>query len=548
MLKLTKWIPMLTLRKRLLLRLLSILGLLALTCAAGIVQLRRADTRIEGLVQGSLSPVADVGRVQNDYNSSLQALVHAVLSQLPSAVDDAHTRIHADRVDAERHWKQLLTSELAQEQAQTLKLTEVHRAEADRAIDETLTLLDAGQFDIGALKLSTEVQPAYEPLQSDFANLFQAALAKGNSQVQTQRQADRQGMTLLFALLVMALLSTIVLDGTLMRSLMKRLNLATDIAQRIAAGTLGEPFDVGLHDELGKLLRALASMDEQLTRVLTQVRASAHSVDERAHRLSRDNQALSQRTQAQAASLEQTTASMEHMASKAIQGADHADGAAHAAREALMHVEQGRRVAGEALGSMHAIQQASRGITEIVDLVDSIAFQTNLLSLNAAIEAAQAGERGRGFAVVANEVRLLARRCVEAGKDIRRLVNNSTEAVDVARSHVALSGEALNGIVESMARVSGLVSQISAASQAQVTGVAQVNRSVLDMDQVTQANAGLVDDINMTGRALSTDAEALMRQVAFFRLPDAVEGSHEPAHEAPPPPALKRSYQVSAAA
>jgi methyl-accepting chemotaxis protein len=548
MLKRPTWFPPLTLRQRLLLRLLSTLGLLALMCVAGIVPLHRADTRIQGLVDGSLSPVADVGRVQNDYNSSLQSLVHAVLSQLPSAVDDAHTRIHADRVDAQRHWKQLLTSELAQEQAQSLKLTDVHRAEADRTIDETLALLDAGQFDIGALRLSTEVQPAYEPLQSDFANLFEAALAKGNVQVQTQRNSDRQGVILLLVLLAMTLLSTIVLDGALMRSLMQRLTLATQVAQRIAAGTLGERFDGGVDDELGKLLRALASMDQQLTRVLTQVRASAHSVDQRAHRLSHDNQALSQRTQAQAAGLEQTAASMGHMATKAVHGADHADGAAHAAREALKHVEQGRHVAGEALDSMQAIQQASQGITEIVDLVDSIAFQTNLLSLNATIEAAHAGERGRGFAVVANEVRLLARRCVDAGKEIRRLVTCSADAVDIARTRVALSGEALDGIVQSMARVSGLVSQISAAGQAQVSGITQINRTVLEMDEITQANASLVDNINLTGQALTTDAEALMHQVAFFRLPDVVEDLHEQAHEAPPPSAGKHSYQVATAA
>lgn len=548
MFKLPKWIPQLTLRKRLLLRLLSILGLLAVMCAAGLMQLHRADTRIQGLVEGSLSPVADVGRVQNDYNSSLQALVHAVLSQLPSAVDDAHTRIHSDRVDAERHWKQLLSSELAVEQAQSLKLTATHRADADRTIDETLALLDAGQFDLGALKLSTEVQPAYEPLQSDFANLFQAALAKGNDQVQTQRQADRQGMIVLIVLLALALLSTIALDGALMRTLMQRLKLATQVAQRIASGTLGETVDAGVDDELGKLLRALAAMDAQLTRVLSHVRASALSVDERARHLARDNHALSHRTQAQAASLEQTAASMEQMAATAVQGAGHADGAANAAREALGHVEQGRHVAGEALQSMHAIEQASRDIAEIVDLVDSIAFQTNLLSLNAAIEAAQAGERGRGFAVVASEVRLLARRCVEAGKDIRRLVASSSEAVDVARGRVALSGEALDGIVQSMARVSDLVAQISDAGQTQASGITQINRTVVEMDQITQANAGLVEDINVTGRALSTDAEALMRQVAFFRLPGEQEDAYGPTHDARPSPAMKPTPQVATAA
>jgi len=528
MFKRLQWIAAPSLRQRLLLRLLIVLGLLAVTSVAGMSQLQQADRRIQGLVEGSLSPVADVGRVQNDYNGSLQILVHAVLSQLPSAVDDAHTHINADRVDVTRHWKALLASALAQGQAQTLQLAAGHRAEADRAIDETLALLDAGRFELAGLKLSTEVQPAYAPLQSDFGNLFLAALANGNAQVQIQHQANRQSMTLLLALLAAALLSAIALDGALMRSLGRRLRQATQVAERIAAGQLGEPVDAGRSDELGRLLHALASMDGQLVHVLAQVRARARSVDERAHHLARDNQALSARTQTQAAGLEQTSASMEHMAANVVQGASHADGAAQAARDALGHAEQGRHVADEALDSMRAIQQAGRDIAEIVDLVDSIAFQTNLLSLNAAIEAAQAGERGRGFAVVAGEVRLLARRCVEAGQDIRRLVASSTEAVEQARLKVAESCVALDGIVQSMARASTLVARISDAGQEQAGGIGQINRAVAEMDRITQANAGLVDDINATGGALASDAAALLRQVDFFRLPEESPAAREP--------------------
>ncbi|MFK2930824.1 methyl-accepting chemotaxis protein [Dyella agri] len=548
MLKRPKWIAAPSLRQHLLLRLFIVLGLLAVTSVAGLLQLRQADRRIQGLVQGSLSPVADVGRVQNDYNSSLQTLVHAVLSQLPSAVDEAHTRIHADRVDAMRHWKPLLSSELAQAQAQTLKLAAIHRDDADRTIDETLALLDAGQFQLAALKLGTEVQPAYQPLQSDFANLFLAALDQGSAQAQSQRQANREGMGLLLVLLAAALLSAIVLDGALMRSLLRRLRQATQVAERIAAGRLGEPVDPGRDDELGRLLRALASMDRQLARVLTLVRSSACSVEQRAHHLARDNQALSARTQTQAAGLEQTSASMEHMAATVGQGVSHADGAAQAARDALGHAEQGRHVADEALASMHAIQQASRDIAEIVDLVDSIAFQTNLLSLNAAIEAAHAGERGRGFAVVAGEVRQLARRCVEAGQDIRRLVAGSTEAVELARHKVAQSGAALDGIVQSVARVSALMARISDAGREQAGGIGQINRAVAEMDRITQANAGLVDDINATGQALAGDAGALIRQVDFFRLPAESPVPHGPEADARPSPAAMLPSLVARAA
>lgn len=487
---------------------------------AGIVQVRSADARVVDLVDGSLGPAADAGRIQNNYNSSLQALTHAVLSQLPSAVEEARTRIHADRVDIERHWKPLAASALAAQEKDSLRLAAIHRTDADKVIDETLELLDAEQFELGSLKLSTEVQPAFQPLQSDFANLFESALAHGKEQVRLQREADRRGILVLAACLLLALGATLTLDGLFMRSLLRRLAVAKGAASRIAGGELGAPIATGTHDELGAVLRALVTMDAQLVRVIGRVRHGAGSVDERAHRLSHENAALSERTRMQSNSLEETTASLQHLGVLAERGSSHARSVGQVAKEAATGVAQTHAIATEAQASMSDVLASGQQIAAIVDLVDSIAFQTNLLALNAAIEAAHAGEHGRGFAVVAGEVRQLAQRCQDAGRQIRQRVAASSEAADTARERVHASGDALDAIATRMQSVAGLVARIDAATGEQAAGMHQVSGAVGRMDQITRDNMSLVERINDTGQALARDADMLMRQVAFFRLPE----------------------------
>ncbi|TBR39701.1 MULTISPECIES: methyl-accepting chemotaxis protein [Dyella] len=525
----------LNLRARLLLRLVAMLVFLLAMGAVGIVNLRHADSRIVNLVDGSLGPAADAGRIQNDYNSSLQVLTHAVLSQLPSAVEEAHTRIHADRFDVERHWKPLLASALAQQEAPSLKLAARHRDDADKAVDETLQLLDAGQFELASLKLSTEVQPAYQPLQSDFANLFESALNHGKEQVKAQRDADRRGVIMLIAGMLLALCATLVMDGLFMRSLLGRLALARSAASRIAEGDIGVPFEPGARDELGDLLRALAAMDAQLLRVIGQVREGARSVDQRAHQLAHDNLALSERTRAQSVSVQATADAMGQLGALAGRGADHARHAGHAAKDAEQDVAGAHAIAGDAQSSMSDVIASGQRIAAIVDLVDSIAFQTNLLALNAAIEAAHAGDNGRGFAVVAGEVRQLAQRCQEAGRQIRQMIESTSAAADAARERVHASGEALDAIARRMLGVTGQLARIDAATGEQVEGVGQMSAAVERLDQITRANTGLVERINETGAALARDADRLMRQVAFFRLSgpgDAGTTVHEaPSHE-----------------
>ena len=511
-------LPTLSLSTRLILRLMGSAAMLIIVCGAGALQLTQADRRIQLVVGDTLAPVADLGRIQSDYNDMMQALVHAGLTRLPFSVDDAVTSIKSNRLDVERHWAPLGRSGLAQQQRQLLNLTARHRADADQAIDETLSILEAGQFDMAQLKLSNDVESAFVPLKSDFSNLFGLALSQGQEQAAIQHVSNRQGLMRLFALLGVALGLAAWIDITIIRSLGRRLKRASAVATRIARGMLGEPVDAGRMDEVGTLLHTLGQMDVQLKRVVGQVRNRASVVEHNAVGIARGNGALSERTQTQAAHLEETAASMARMTAAVSQGAQHADQADRAASEAQAHAEQGRAAVVEAIGSMKEIERTGRRMTEILDLVDQVAFQTHLLALNAAIEAARAGVHGRGFGVVAVEVRQLAQRSGQAAQDIRQLICASDDAVHAGTILVGRTGTVLEGVTSSVAKLSQWVAAMAATGRGNAKDIALVNHTVTDMDAMTRANAALVEDATAAGRAMQESAAALLREVDFFTL------------------------------
>jgi methyl-accepting chemotaxis protein-1 (serine sensor receptor) len=528
-------LPILSLSTRLILRLIGSAAMLIIVCGAGALQLTQADQRIQLVVGDTLAPVADLGRIQSDYNDMMQALVHASLTRLPSSVDDAVTSIKSNRLDVERHWAPLGRSGLAQQQRQLLKLTARHRADADQTIDEALTILEAGQFDMAQLKLSNDVESAFVPLKSDFSNLFGLALSQGQEQASTQHVSNHQGLLRLFALLGFALGLAAWIDISIIRSLGRRLKRASAVATRIARGMLGEPVDAGRMDEVGTLLRTLGQMDVQLKRVVGQVRDRASNVEHSALGIARGNGALSERTQTQAAHLEETAASMARMTAAVAQGAQHADQADQAASEAQAHAEQGRAAVIEAIGSMKEIERTGRRMTEILDLVDQVAFQTHLLALNAAIEAARAGVHGRGFGVVAVEVRQLAQRSGQAAQEIRQLISASDDAVHTGTILVGRTGTVLEGVTASVAKLSQWVAAMAAAGRGNAKDIALVNHAVTDMDAMTRANAALVEEATAAGQAMQGSAAALLREVDFFTLHN---GADELDAAAPRPSAM----------
>jgi methyl-accepting chemotaxis protein len=261
---------------------------------------------------------------------------------------------------------------------------------------------------------------------------------------------------------------------------------------------------------------AASTLEETLSAIMD----STESVGGGAHEIAQASNDLSRRTEQQAASLEETAAALDEITATVQRSADGAKKASDAASEARADANKSGEVVREAVAAMGAIEGSSRQITQIIGVIDEIAFQTNLLALNAGVEAARAGEAGRGFAVVAQEVRALAQRSAEAAKEIKILIATSTAQVERGVKLVGHTGEALADIVAKVGAIDGLISEIASSSDEQAQGLAQVNAAVNQMDQVTQQNAAMVEEANAAAASLSNESHELTRLIGQFQTKD----------------------------
>lgn len=322
----------------------------------------------------------------------------------------------------------------------------------------------------------------------------------------------------IFAVELTALAMLLLAWLALHSAIVSPLRLATRVARAIAGGDLSTQFKVERSDDTGRLLRALQQMNANLVAVVGDVRANVQSIHVGTREIAQGNMDLSARTEAQASSLEQTAASMEEFASTVQQNADNARQGNELAHNASEVARRGGDAVLHVGATMGAISDSAKKIVEIIGLIDGIAFQTNILALNAAVEAARAGEQGRGFAVVASEVRSLAQRSAGAAKEIKMLIHDSVGKVDAGSRQVADATATMDEIVRSVGRVTAIMAEISAASHEQSTGIAQVNQAVLQMDQVTQQNAALVEEAAAAAASLEDQAARLAQSVSVFRL------------------------------
>jgi methyl-accepting chemotaxis protein len=290
------------------------------------------------------------------------------------------------------------------------------------------------------------------------------------------------------------------------------------VAQALANADLTQTITKDYPGLFGQTSAGVNATVDNLKKLVDEIKVSVDSIGTASKEIASGNTDLSQRTEEQASSLEETAASMEELTSTVRQNADNAKQANQLAHSASAVAEKGGAVVQQVVGTMSSINESSRKIVDIISVIDGIAFQTNILALNAAVEAARAGEQGRGFAVVAAEVRNLAQRSAAAAKEIKTLIGDSVEKVEVGTRLVDDAGKTMEEIVNAVKRVTDIMAEISAASAEQSQGIEQVNTAITQMDEVTQQNAALVEEAAAAAESLEEEAQNLTRSVRVFKL------------------------------
>ncbi|MFY3951361.1 methyl-accepting chemotaxis protein [Achromobacter xylosoxidans] len=450
--------------------------------------------------------------------ANARANLELIVNTDPRTAETLFARIDTNRKTIDQALETLRPLFRTEDERQKLRLLEDVRGRYVKSFQGVGALLKRGERDAARQRLLDETLPLLDGLQDRVIEISRIQSAEMvDAGADSQKVIDNAGtMNLILSGLA------VVLGGLfawrVSKSITAPLAQAVSVAETVARGDLGQPILAVTRDETGRLLRALHDMQDKLAGAVRTIRAGSETISSAAGQIAAGNTDLSSRTEEQAASLEETAASMEELASTVKQNADNARQANQLAASASEVAQRGGAVVSAVVSTMGDISASSRKISEIVSVIDGIAFQTNILALNAAVEAARAGEQGKGFAVVAGEVRSLAQRSAQAAREVKTLIEASVSKVAEGAGQAENAGTTMQEVVASVKRVTDIMGEIAAASQEQASGIEQVNRAVSQMDEVTQQNAALVEEAAAAAGSMQDQAHALVRAVGVFRL------------------------------
>ncbi|MCC7712379.1 MCP four helix bundle domain-containing protein [Janthinobacterium lividum] len=501
--------------------------LLLATAVLGMLRLSSLELRMRDVIDDKYPKTVLANDIIKNVNIIARSSRNLLLMTEPQQLAQERATIARAGGETEKGLAQLDKVVLSPQGRQQMAAVAQARATFNGGRDKVLALLEEGARDEATSLLLGTVRgdqlrymAALESLIAHQHDLMEEAGAQVRHEYATARN-------MMLALSALAVLFSLVTAWLVTRSIVNPLRHALAVAQTVAAGDLTSTFGRHGGDETGKLLDALCIMNGNLLDIVQQVRSGTDTIATASSQIAAGNIDLSSRTEEQASSLEQTASAMEELSSTVQQNADNARHASVLAVEAANIAGAGGQAVGQVIHTMDAISASSAQIADIIGVIDMLAFQTNILALNAAVEAARAGEQGRGFAVVATEVRNLAQRSAAAARDIRALIANSTQQVDAGAALVAQAGATMQEVVAAVGRVCQMVADITAASAEQSTGIGQVSQAVLQMDEVTQQNAALVEEAAAASQSLESEAAKLLQVVSVFRLQQG------PAHTLP---------------
>ncbi|ELX09417.1 methyl-accepting chemotaxis protein II [Janthinobacterium sp. HH01] len=535
-----------TITKRLILTLSLALLALIFVGITGLTQLSRAQQRLD-VVQTRLIPSIAGLNMAKGYlaDSRLAGYRLSVFSNLAdkTALDKAYNDAHAkfDEVIATYEKEHIFDDT----DRKMLEADKANMAAYRQALVPFLAGAHAGDMDAvrATLLAGTPLALSAGAVKKGFDD----HIAYNNKLISDVREESDAAYKFAFRLMVSVVVLGLLVTGALAwqlyviikGSLASIRGTLEDVSQSL---DLTHQIKIERMDEIGHTAVAFNKLLEQIAGVIDTVRVSTLAVGTASQEIAGGTGDLSQRTSSQAAALEQTAASMEQLTSTVGQNADNARQANQLARSASDVAAQGGTVVEQVVVTMGSINESSRKIVDIISVIDGIAFQTNILALNAAVEAARAGEQGRGFAVVATEVRNLAQRSAAAAKEIKALIDDSVEKVGSGTKLVEQAGTTMQEVVASIKQVTDIVGEISAATQEQNDGIAQVHQAVTQMDQTTQQNSALVEQTAAAAQTLRDQADKLEQVVSAFK----INASHV-AHKAPARPAARAVVAVAAA-